>query len=465
MKYILLTLFCLAAWSAGAATYYTSYSTGSDANNGSSTSLATKNPPFAANYSGSISMVNGDVNILKGGDPWPNPTFPIFISSSITIGTNGSWGTGQSIFNAGGTAIASVNAFIRAYAANNVTINGICFTNQYWNTTGQPVAGIAIGNSTGMAILNCSFLGWSHAPNSGGSCTDDLQCLAGSTSAPNYNTGSFASNCVFDGRPNGTDSGTACYAFPQFYKCVAGNMANGFLFNGSPAVISGCAVGPINVSFDPLQHENILENVGPVGDAWITNNYLHDGVGAFVAYGGNGSGYLHFFNNVCFNTNVVNGPILLNLDGRTQGTNSAYVYNNTFDASLANPPLAIGTVSTNLWSNLWAANNLIIGGTQGGTYVYSNVVTTLTLTTNQAQSYGMTPSTLYRSLVYNAPTVGTGVNLTASNYFSTDILGNPRPGLPSAWDIGAYQIQGVPIVGGGTVPIVGGGTVPIVGVQ
>src|ERR1039457_1415043 len=69
--------------SAHAATYYIDYAGGNNSNNGTSTSTPWKSQPYMTNAAGrggalpTYPLDAGDHFILKGGETWPNPCFPI----------------------------------------------------------------------------------------------------------------------------------------------------------------------------------------------------------------------------------------------------------------------------------------------------------------------------------------------------------------------------------------------------
>jgi len=160
---------------AKAATYYIDYASGSDSNNGTSTSTSWKHSPGMSSFSGSYSHSAGDVFVFKGGVTWPSAAIPVQITNS---GTNGSpdiymggqrcgqsdsvacnggkiWGTGYPIFDGECTGDCSTGEEYGIYTTSSksyITIDGIKFSKQ-----GFLGRGIEILRGSHWTIKNCSF--------------------------------------------------------------------------------------------------------------------------------------------------------------------------------------------------------------------------------------------------------------------------------------------------------------------
>ena len=413
--------FVLWATTALAGTYYIDYSSGSDSNNGTSMSTPWKRCPGMPSFSGSYSHSNGDRFIFKGGVTWPSPSG----GNLITVGNGGSSGSPDyygvdKTYYTGGTwtrpIIDSGNAASSAFWLvnyNNITIDNFEFVNWGADTV------INAYSSTGLLIENCYFHAWVHSGSS-----DDFNGVNGYAGSQVNGT---ITNCIFDGAPNGTDSGRAVYHWGgTIVNCIARNMANGFLPNSG--TVAGCQIGPINVSFDSSTHENAIEQVGN-GLIYIYNNVIHDTVGITI-FTGNPGGNAYVWNNLIYNSS----PIPIQFDGRG-GAFTAYVYNNTVISTLTGGAMRdVGAASVTLVSK---NNHLIDGGIAAG-FASVTEANDLAQTLSQASSAGYASGNNWKPSSGNAPTVGAGANLTSLGLFTNDLLGNSRP-ASGAWNIGAYE--------------------------
>src|SRR4051812_18173238 len=92
------------AASAPAASYFVDFASGSDSNNGLSTTAAWKRCPGMTGFAGNYSHVAGDRFLFKRGVTWTN-CFPLVIGNGGTAsspdyyGTDPNWGSGLATFD------------------------------------------------------------------------------------------------------------------------------------------------------------------------------------------------------------------------------------------------------------------------------------------------------------------------------------------------------------------------------
>jgi len=141
----LILLFIYLIPQADAATYYVDYQSGSDSNNGLSTTTPWKRCPGMIGFSGSYSHQAGDRFIFKGGVTWPasvfystSPLQAFTIGFSGTLGnvdeytTDQTWYSGASysppVWDGGGAVINNAG-MLESTGTRYVKINGIKFQN------------------------------------------------------------------------------------------------------------------------------------------------------------------------------------------------------------------------------------------------------------------------------------------------------------------------------------------------
>jgi hypothetical protein len=481
--------FFLFVGSASATTYYISYSSGSNANNGTSESTPWKTHPFmqsATACTGSGSAPNyshsaGDQFVFKQGDSWPNACFDMAIQSGGSAGNpdvytfDPAWGTpggttgnaGQPVgtyqFNAGGAAIHGSDGFNRFIAVNtsNVTLNGIEFTGITW--TGSPsygnVQGIYVGGSTNVTISKIYAHNWTH----GGATSDTLSWVVGYAGNP-YNAGDRVTGSVFDGA-GASDSGEAVYLIPNLDNNIVRNMSNGLLPNAN-AVVHDNQVGPINKSFDASDHENCFEPVGLfpgfTSTNYFYNNVWHDcyAVGILTQGGASSSGVEidYIWNNVAYTGNVATIPLQFDSVSTSNSSSQIHAWNNTIYGGSSLPCMRTVSRGNGNFGILDIQNNHCISdssvislGVGGNIYTNNNNLLTASAT---ASSLGFTSSETfaYSPTSSSSPTIGAGANLSVLALVATLSLDADttfggvrstllRP-LLGAWDVGAYQFSG-----------------------
>lgn len=466
--------------------YYIDYASGSDTNAGTSKSRPWQHAPGmtgCASNCARASLQPGDNVVFKGGVRWPSSVLNWTISSSgkdgvpIYIGVDPSWYSGSSwtrpVLDATGwTPAGGMMTFWNSSStASFVTVDNLEFTGLHWSGPTQygQVVMISVGEATNITIENSYFHGWSHGSSSAGT-TDSMVAILGYTAAPN--TGSVVSHCLFDGAPNGTDSGMAIYGgIPRIEDSVARNMSNGFVYDGQDAVVDGNSVGPINGSFDSTQHENCIEPMAG-GNNYIFNNVFHDCTAVNLLAPGIGTGTDYIFDNVFYSSST-SSPIPIQIDDYSPASEiKAYIYNNTVSAGSSGVCLRIVDRGNGPIGTFDARNNLCI--TDGGLLASGPGATNLTTTDNvvmtnsAAAAAGMSVSQRYAFKPQNSTCngqvgcpVGAGANLSGlvsanpnleqlirtTAYGCTVAPGNivNCPGLapvsrPSAgvWNAGAY---------------------------
>jgi hypothetical protein len=267
-------------------------------------------------------------------------------------------------------------------------------------------------------------------------------------------------NSIFDGAPNGTDSGAAIYGgTPVVIDSVARNMSNGLLSiaAGSPraSIISGNHIHNINNSFDPDQHENAIEPIG-FGTNYIFNNLIHDTTAVTIlTQGGASSGVPeidYLWNNIIYNSPPL--PVQFDTVSTSQGSSAAYAYNNTIVATGGNSCFRLANRGNGNMGTLDLRNNLCL--TTGGSFlsidsgITANTLTNssnLTLTHAVAQTQGYTVANRYRPTASTNSTVDAGASLAslctgqlASLCTGVNLTTPPNAGLArptgNAWVLG-----------------------------
>jgi hypothetical protein len=475
MKQILILV---VACTVHAASYYISFSSGSNSNNGTSTSTPWKSHPYMQAGSGctgsgsapTYSHSAGDQFIFKAGDTWPNACFQMTIAAGGSSGNpdvytySNSWGipggttgnTGQVVgaykFDAGGSLITGggVNRFIYNNGNQYVTINGLELTGMTWGS-GTPAYGNGFGihivTTQNFIVSNCWMHGWTHP----GATVDLFAGVVGNGGTP-FNAGSRVTGCVFDGM-GASDSGEAVYAIPLLDNNIVRNMSNGLL-TGMNARVYNNQIGPINASFDATDHENCIEPIvlpaGQTSTNYIYNNYSHDCTAVNILTQGappsSGAEVDYVFNNILDAGSTVSPPIPLQFDSISTSNSSSQVYawNNTI-LSGSNPCLRTADRGNGNFGVLDIRNNLCVSGTNtlallqitGNTVTNSNNVTG---TTSGAVGLGSS-----YQLLSGSSAIGAGANLTSQGItpLNFDAAGIPRPATGRLWDIGAYQFRTV----------------------
>jgi hypothetical protein len=260
-----------------------------------------------------------------------------------------------------------------------------------------------------------------------------MQVINGGTVG--FNPGCLCSNCVIDGRPNGTDSGGATFCFPACYNCTVGNMNCAFIVNGN-GVIAGCHIGPLNTSFSGT-HGAAIEPDGAVGTMDFHNNFIHDCNEINIMLGGNpvASGNAYIYNNIIYNS----APGCILLKTSPGAANAAYVWNNVLDSSQGGSYSILEESGT--WTFLAEQNNLEIKGTSSGLFTSWTRDHNLNVSPATASAAGLSSANLYYNSASNM-TWAAGTNLTGMGLsaLTNDLTGVPRSTF-YGWDAGPYQVS------------------------
>lgn len=453
----ILSLFLLAATQLfGATTYYIDYTGGSDSNAGTNSSAPWKRHPYMNGGPTNYTHAAGDRFIFKGGVTWPAATFPMTIphgyggtaANPDYYGVDSSWPSSswsQPVFDAGGTAVAT---FIEINAGC-VTVDNIIFTGQKITTaqaTGatQFIAlmpgGSYDADLTNVMICSCLFTNWSHEA---GANDNNKRGIYGHGGIPG--TGNVISNCVFDGRPNGTNCVMAVQApVEKVTKCRVGYMSNGLLPNPSSSdlEISYNVVGPIfeSMTTDGTVHENSIE---PEGSAklYCHNNVIFNPTAAMFLTTSAHTEYWFYNNLLTNNLGVI--PVVWDSASQYPTTGApVHMWNNTIISDTACVRWERRDEDVN-FTHVDSQNNHFITDYGDPFYfspnasAYDSITSdhNLTQTVAQATSAGYTPDNQYQPTSGSSPTYHAGTN-APSSVFTTDLLGVSRG---STWDIGAYQ--------------------------
>ncbi|HEY2645666.1 MAG TPA: hypothetical protein VGI34_01770 [Candidatus Acidoferrales bacterium] len=428
----------------------------------------------------SYSHSAGDQFVFKQGDSWPNACFDINVQAGGSAGNpdvytyDPTWGTpggtkgnlGQTVgtyqFTAGGSVINGAdgwNDFI--YSNNdNITFNGMELTGMTWSGSGGAFGNVQmfqLQDSQNTTISNIYAHGWSHS----GASSDELEVVAGRNLSP-FNAGSRVTGSVFDGA-GAADSGEAVYAIALVDNNIIRNMSNGVIV-GFNAVVHDNLIGPINLSFDPSDHENCIEpDAMPGGQTsvnYIYNNVWHDcsAVGILTQGGAPSSGAEidYLWNNVAYVGSTSNPPIPFQFDAvsTNNGASEIHAWNNTVYGGSGLCMRTIGRGNGNFRvidlrnNHCISDQGLISLGTGANTLTNS---TNVVVGTSAASSQGLASSGSFAFLPSSGlvATLAGGANLmsNASGNLATLALDttyggtrspNSRP-ASGAWDIGAYQ--------------------------
>ena len=491
--------FLLVAVPASANTYYVSYSSGSNSNNGTSENTPWKSHPYQQNAVGCAGApptyvhAAGDTFIFKQGDTWPNACFDMVIAAGgagsptfqyDTYTFDPLWGTpggttgniGQRVgtfkFDAGGAAINgsdTLNKFIHVPAVPYIVFNGMELSGLVWTGTGA-VSGIDVTTSTNITVSNIWAHGWTHS----GAVLDTLNVIQGNSGTP-FNASVTVFGSVFDGADSGgsgiADSGTPIWNIPDAHDNVVRNTANGILLNADGIAYNN-AVGPVNASFDLSVRTLCLSPItmisGGYSLVYLYNNLVHDCAGIPVltqgAAANSGREFDYLWNNVVYVGTVAGPQVPVQFDSiSTQNVSSSvYAWNNTIVGGTSIVCMETINRGNGNFQLLQLINNHCISDQgfitlQITAATYTNTTNVLMSTsTATAQGYTSSQTYAYSPTGSGNGTVGTGTNLeaTAINQFVTlqqdTTYGgarapNTRPPTV-AWDVGAYQFI-VPLTG------------------
>jgi hypothetical protein len=484
-------LFFWGSVSASAATYYIDYAGGNDGNSGTSKTSAWQHAPgmkgCAANCA-STTPVPGDSIIFKGGVTWPASVFTWTIPSSGTAGNPIYYGvdktyyTGSAwerpIFDDGGTGNKMLA--MGYFGLNYVTIDDFEWKNWSWTGNAGPTSGvIGLAASTYVTVENNYFHGWSHGTSAAGT-TDGCVIIDGYGNGP-AGLGTHISYNVFDGSDstNGGDSCYATYHMEDHDHNYVHNLSNGFVLNAAAHIYDN-TIGPINQSFDVVDHENCLElnegfrSSGPY-TSYIYNNVIYDcraetiiGENGTDVYVWNnlmyqsgsqtlaglmsiGSGWqVHAFNNILDNRNnsAENGCILDGGGGTLLDLRNNFCinsHNEFYDlAGTASANIVCDSVGATCGNWVMTPSEATAAGiTQSETYIDQPLDATCTGKSGCPVGNGLNLSSLATgdlATLANDTTYGVGYDAANHTVATSSYTSTARPST-GAWDAGAYNFS------------------------
>lgn len=469
---LVLCVACLSLSVDAATTYYIDFVGGNDANNGLSKVAAKKRHPFMAGYSGpAYSHSAGDQFIFKGGTTWPRSCFQMRVnqggsSSSVRdyYGTDQTWYSGGSwtspIFDAEASVIGGATAGAQLLVSeSNLTFDGIEFIRVAGTSQQNGAMNIVMGGTflDNITITNCVFRDWvivqsNGTPYTGGTGWDSNGVGGVGILFGNWGGGILITHCT-------------AYQTTQKSGCSFRQVPDvrySEVYATTQAVLGGysvrfCRFHDMPDPTDLTAHNNAIEIFGP---AYIYGNIIYR-LSSFTApiliaadWGGRLPTSTGAAGGTPIPTIIANnvlwecgGQIPIGLDTGGNPTESIYrVYNNTADngtsycvvtADRGAPP----------YKEVDIRNNHFI--TTGDSYFLDGPVTTFTESSNLKQtptvatSFGYTSGNEYQPIDGTKPTVGAGLDFSAS--FTTDAKGVTRA---APWDLGAYEF----VSGGGGSP-------------
>ena len=531
---ILILTITLITTSVSATTYYIAAS-GSDSNNGTSKTTPWMHAPGMPNCTSSCASASpkaGDQLIFRGGDTWhfgnssaspyAGGTWNFGYSGSngdlIYLGVDQTWYSGSSwarptltgdnpVFNGTSWPSSCAHDFgapkslvsLSAYDKfDDFEITGVCWSG---NLGGGNPGMVNVSGNDYVSNVYC------HGYTMTSSSVDTMACMASQgagitfdhdvfdgSDAPHWATGN--SNCTQNKVGSCTtgvgiyDRGFTVENSVFSYIRVAGVLVDSKYVHDNTFEYAGTS--PTGTQEGSQHDDAIMYYYGPSSASGVTeyfyNNVIrHEWIDEqfYIPVSGGGSAYI--FNNVFYDNHNATPSNCIQLNAQSSGTQTLYVYNNTFDNDTDNSSgwtngcvISVwGTSGGNSmgigWSGpIYAANNHLIGysnlaslfttRSSGASYTLNDGGGNVIQTTSTARSQGYLQST---TPVGDAPTsssgstVGAGQNETSScGTFSTDnelcsgtsgaasltgdILGFPaitiisRPST-GAWDAGAFQ--------------------------
>lgn len=434
-------------------TFYIDFNAANDSANGTTTATPWKRCPGMVGFSGTYAHQVGDRFIFKGGVTWTSGVFPITVGNSGNVSNVDYYGVDATYYTGGAWArpiwddAGAKNRFI-LHQASYSTFDNIEMKGFYWDNTNLAYGTctyVSLYGANHVTISNCYFHGWTHASLASGA-TDALYVIMGSTSAATDSN--VITGCTFDDADGDSASGMAVYAEATVRNCVMKNMSNGFLSNQAVQEISGCTVGPINLSYDSGQHENGFESNGSGSlntSIRIFNNIFFNCYAVTVACdpasGAGGIWTIYLYNNVLWGGANTNTNELFYALPRSMGSSGKiYAWNNTFDMTTRG-----GYISTHggNFGTIHAINNHVIGTNATATNTIGSSTLTETNTVHQtlaaanAQGYNSSQTNPYSPTANTNATYNVSIPDTDTGSV-TDILGVSRP-QASVWDNGAYE--------------------------
>lgn len=483
-------LFCLLVWSPQAATYYISYSTGSDSNDGSEGSPFQHNPYMkTATANAAAAKGNNNVYLHLRGDTWTTTNFQMRIIHSNTF--HGAYGVGNfPLFDFQHTLISDAAGLNSNFKAAAILISGVASTNCDYTTiadlelanlrgrrdqgTGDDYTGIwniclRGTNSNFLTVSNCLIHDWSLATpvsagqdggEHGGIGGKDL-ISGGITGGRNVRVINTWIHCA-----NQTNKvGVAIKMSGVFSNTIVNDVSIGLLGGGT--IVDSFWFNTGMPAADPTGHENHIYNqeISTISGNIFSNIYsagIYDNSASFrtassTHYNTNtGVGCTRIFNNIIImNSGAFGACVDMNAQNLTGGTpegstnTAVLVYGNTLVRNANNACVLLNTQAQEpgqKFGLVLMADNHLINSTGTSTAVVlpqESVIETIITFNNLTQSvatastYGYTLANTYRPIDSTVPTYRTGSSLALVPFNLTiDVDGNLRNDPP---DIGGYE--------------------------
>jgi Bacterial Ig domain len=470
-------------------TYYIDPASGSNSNNGTSTSTPWKSHPYmstsaACTGSGSLPAYThhaGDKFVWKGGTTVPAACLPLTITKSGTSGAIDYYGVCLSTDSAspcsGGTswpssgwtrplfdaAYANKNYMISASGITYVTIDnlelahqGITFSSTY-TTDGCGIffSNVNYSGNAGTTVENVYLHDWVGLNDMNGKL--GTICEGGIEAAQRvlYSEIEDSSGCGYNGTTQVFQvlGGGVAYGGEVAYNKIhdswngattilgAGVHDNEF-YGMEQNTLAGLVDQPSGLHTQVIEDNESCSTLTGSYMA-VYNNYIHDnhaGVNIFVRY------WSDVYNNVMFN-NQGNQQIRLCVPPNgDQPSDVGHVFNNVFDLNVGTYSTAIGPTTygthTTADGTIYIQNNITISttgsDTVGGiTATTSHNSNNYSMGNTEASTYGFTAANKYAPTSSDSNVTGKGLNLTGMCSGGMAALCSDPEGAP--WYAGTYQ--------------------------
>lgn len=447
-------------------TYYIDYTSGSDANAGTSTGAPWKHCPSMAPFSGSYTHADGDTFIFKGGVTWPNAALPLYTTVGGASGNHDvywsgdhSWYNGGSwtrpIFDAESTVFTNHSTVHRGNvwriyggASAYITIADIEMKNWVWN---DPIPTSIIDGScvfadttSNITVSNIYAHDWvvqvDVDARMGGPLaynSTDLVFINSTVRAPATVDPTYVTDA------DGLTSGSGSSWWQTVINCEIDGTTQGIW---GAMYADGNVVHDGGDSFDSAMHENgvwIEENA--IFKNNVVSNWV-EGVGAYFLPGWAGytNQIMQVHNNIFYNTVTVH----LDPSNNVDESNGIIFVNNVIDRPLSTFSVRIGPGNGSAaFGLLCLQNNIYINASgvdyyiDSTNYLGSNYTNSYNVTYNNAgaASCGLTVTNLWYNESNTCSVIDSGIAVVLDD--TADKLGTSRP-RGSAWDIGPYEYTG-----------------------
>lgn len=440
---------------ANAATYYVDYSSGSDANSGTSKSAPWQRAPGMTGFAGRYTHAAGDVIIFKGGVTWPAASLPFSIGYSGASGavdtytTDHTWYNGSSwtqpLLDGGGSKNQLVYASQKQY-----------FKLDDLKIVGVGTAGTANSYYT-ICLANCQYFEVSNMTLASESWIGIFSYNDRGTTKSGYSFHDNDISHVAMGLVVATSAANSLISDVDIYNNKFHDFASQ-LKNG----VHGDGIHTWGSSGDSTQY---------ISDMKIYNNQFYGdwtftspstGTTAFVYIEDKCVNAQVYNNSGTYSSAAVDGILsrFIYAKGTSSGSGGHRFYNNTFRGTNPGPYSGIELVGNpncdiknNIFSNIRYVYAIDAASQSGTTIDYNNAqyldstavgaVAGTQKSWTQWQGLGYDQHGIHAdpkfvsssvlSLQSTSPSKGTGTSLTG--YFLTDITGAYRS---TPWDMGAY---------------------------